>query len=290
MVIVIVGPTGVGKTKMSIELAKVLNGEIINADSTQVYKGLDIATAKITEAEKENIPHHLFDFKEITEDYTVYDYQKDCRKKIDEILKKGKIPILVGGTGLYIKAALYDYRFVDGTCNEQYEDIETPILFSKLLEIDPNTEIHPNNRKRIIRAINFYKETGKIPSSKEKTEKLLYHCKFIGLTCDRQFLYERINQRTDIMFEQGLLEEAKQLFDSNIRSKAVLTPIGYRELFSYFEGNCTLEEAKDAIKQNCRKYAKRQYTWFNHQIPVEWFSVKFENFEKTIQEVLSVLD
>lgn len=289
MVIVIVGPTAVGKTKMSVEIAKALNGEIINADSTQVYKGLDIATAKITEAEKENIPHHLFDFKEITEDYTVYDYQKDCRKKIDEILKKGKIPILVGGTGLYIKAALYDYRFVDGSCNEQYEDIETPILFSKLLEIDPNTEIHPNNRKRIIRAINFYKETGKIPSSKEKTEKLLYSCKFVGLTCDREFLYERINQRTDIMFEQGLLEEAKQLFDSNIRSKAVLTPIGYKELFSYFEGICTLEEAKEAIKQNCRKYAKRQYTWFNHQIPVEWFSVNFENFEKTIQEVLSFL-
>lgn len=289
MVIVIVGPTAVGKTKMSIELAKILNGEIINADSTQVYKGLDIATAKVTEEEKENIPHHLFDFKEITEDYTVYDYQKDCRKKIDGILKKGKTPILVGGTGLYIKAALYDYQFVDGICNDQYEGTETSILFSKLLEIDPNTEIHPNNRKRIIRAINSFKETGEIPSSKEKTEKLLYSCKIIGLTCDRELLYERINQRTDMMFEEGLLEEAKALFDSNIRSKAVLTPIGYKELFSYFEGTCSLEEAKETIKQNCRKYAKRQYTWFHHQIPVEWFSVNFENFEKTIKEVLSSL-
>lgn len=289
MVIVIIGPTAVGKTKMSVELAKALNGEIINADSTQVYKGLDIAIAKIREEEKENIPHHLFDFKKITEDYTVYDYQKDCRKKIDEILKRGKTPILVGGTGLYIKAALYDYRFVDGACNEQYEDTETSVLFSKLLEIDPNTEIHPNNRKRIIRAINFYKETGEIPSLKEKTEKLLYPCKFIGLTCDRTLLYERINLRTDMMFEQGLLEEAKELFDSNIRSKAVLTPIGYKELFSYFEGTCSLEEAKETIKQNCRKYAKRQYTWFYHQIPVNWFSVDFKNFAITVQEVLSFL-
>ncbi len=290
MVIVIVGPTAVGKTKMSVELAKALNGEIINADSTQVYKGLNIATAKVTEEEKENIPHHLFDFKEITENYTVYDYQKDCREKIEEILKKGKNPILVGGTGLYIKAALYDYQFVDGTCNEQYENVETSILFSKLLEIDSNTKIHPNNRKRIIRAINFYKETGEIPSAKEKTEKLLYPCKFIGLTCDREILYERINQRTDIMFEQGLLEEARRLFDLNTRSKAILTPIGYKELFAYFEGSCSLEEAKEAIKKNCRKYAKRQYTWFNHQIPVEWFSVNFSNFEITIQEVLSFLD
>ncbi|MCI9233022.1 MAG: tRNA (adenosine(37)-N6)-dimethylallyltransferase MiaA [Bacilli bacterium] len=287
MVIVIVGPTAVGKTKMSVELAKALNGEIINADSTQVYKGLDIATAKITEEEKENIPHYLFDFKEITEDYTVYDYQKDCRKKIEEILKKGKTPILVGGTGLYIKAALYDYQFVDGTCNEQYDNVETSILFSKLLEIDPNTKIHPNNRKRIIRAINFFQETGEIPSSKIKTDNLLYPCQFIGLTCDRDILYERINRRTDIMVEQGLLEEAQKLFDSKIRSKSVLTPIGYKELFPYFEGTYSLEQAIEIIKKNCRKYAKRQYTWFHHQIPVKWFSVNFEDFEKTIQEVLS---
>lgn len=289
MVIVIVGPTAVGKTKMSIALAKALNGEIVNADSTQVYKGLDIATAKITEEEKENIPHHLFDFKEITENYTVYDYQKDCRNKIEEILKKGKTPIIVGGTGLYIKAALYDYKFTEGTSNEQYENIETSKLFNKLLEIDPNTEIHPNNRKRIIRAINSYKETGQIPSLKEKTNQLLYDCKFIGLTCNRDILYERINKRTDMMLEQGLLKEAKELFDANIRSKAVLTPIGYKELFSYFEGTCSLEEAIERIKQNSRKYAKRQYTWFNHQMPVEWFSVNFKNFAITVQEVLSFL-
>lgn len=289
MVIVIVGPTGVGKTKMSIELAQALNGEIINADSTQVYKGLDIATAKVKEEEKENIPHHLFDIKEITEDYTVYDYQKDCRNKIEEILKKGKTPILVGGTGLYIKAALYDYQFVESSYNEQYEDIETSVLFSELLSIDPNTRIHRNNRKRIIRAINSYKETKEIPSEKEKTDKLLYPCKFIGLTLDRETLYERINERTDMMLEEGLLEEAKRLFNSNIRSKAVLTPIGYKELFPYFEGTVSLEEATELIKQRCRKYAKRQYTWFRHQMPVNWFFVDLNDFEKTVKEVLSFI-
>lgn len=289
MVVVIVGPTGVGKTKMSVELAKVLNGEIINADSTQVFKHLDIATAKVTETEKQNIPHHLFDIKEIEESYTVYDYQKDCRKKIEEILKKGKIPILVGGTGLYIKAALYDYQFKASSHQEQYEQIDTSILYEKLKKIDPKTNIHPNNRKRIIRAIQKYQETGEKPSAEEKTQKILYPCQMIGLTLDRDILYEQINRRVDLMIENGLIEEAKSLFDSNVRSKAVLTPIGYKELFPYFEGNITLEEAILKIKQKSRNYAKKQYTWFRHQMNVNWFSVDLKNFEHTVKEVLDYL-
>ena len=154
MIIVITGPTAVGKTKMSIELAKKLNGEIINSDSTQIYKDLDIATAKVTEEEKENIKHHLIDIKYINEDYTVFDYQKDCRKKISEIIKRGKTPILVGGTGLYIKAALYDYKFNEEKNYDNYEDFETLELFKKLKEIDPSTDINVNNRKRIVRALN----------------------------------------------------------------------------------------------------------------------------------------
>src|SRR5574344_2085044 len=153
-VIVIVGPTGVGKTKLSIELAKLISGEIINADSTQVYRGLDIATAKVTEEEKQGIPHHLFDIKNIDEDYTVYDYQKDCREKIADIAKRGLVPILVGGTGLYIKAALYDYRFDKEEYEvNNYEDKTNEELFNMLKDIDPNTIIHPNNRKRVVRAI-----------------------------------------------------------------------------------------------------------------------------------------
>lgn len=289
MVIAIVGPTAVGKTKMSVSLAKLLDGEIINADSTQVYIGMDIATAKVTEQEKEMIPHHLFDFKDMKEDYTVYDYQKDCRKKIEEILSRGKVPILVGGTGLYLKAALYDYQFVEESLKEQYDNLETTTLYEQLKKIDPNTKIHPNNRKRIVRALNYYYETNQIPSEKKKTETLLYPTCFIGLTTDRELLYKKINQRVDQMVEQGLIEEARYFYNSRVRSKAVLTPIGYKELFSYFDGVKTLEEAIEDIKQHSRRYAKRQYTWFYHQIPVNWFSVNFENFESTIEQVKDFL-
>ena len=209
-VICIVGPTGVGKTKLSIKLAKKLDGEVINADSTQVYKGMDIATAKVTEEEKENIPHHLFDIKEIDENYTVYDYQKDCRLKIDEILKKGKTPIIVGGTGLYIKAALYDYKFEEENEDiNEYPEYSNEELYVKLLSIDPNTEIHKNNRKRVVRALNYYDKNNKIISN-EKTDELLYDVTFIGLTTDREILYDRINKRVDIMLQNGLIDEAKK--------------------------------------------------------------------------------
>ncbi len=289
-VICIVGPTGVGKTKLSIELAKRLNGEIINADSTQVYKGMDIATAKVKEEEKEGIVHHLFDIKDIEESYTVFDYQKDCRLKIKEIEEKGKNPILVGGTGLYIKAALYDYKFEKENSLNEYSEYTDEELYNKLLNIDPNTEIHMNNRKRVVRALNYYDNTNTTLSSKEKTDKLLYDVIFIGLTTDREALYERINKRVDIMLENGLLEEAKKIYYTNIRSKAVLTPIGYKELFEYFENKCTLEESIELIKQRSRKYAKRQYTCNNHQIPVNWFNVEFNNFDNTVKEVIDFIN
>ena len=290
MVICIVGPTGVGKTKLSIELAKKLNGEIINADSTQVYIGLDIATAKVTEEEKEGIPHHLFDIKEITEDYTAYDYQKDCRAKIEEITKKGKTPILVGGTGLYIKAALYDYKFDTESKFNNYDEYSTEDLYKMLKEVDTNTDIHPNNRKRIIRSLNYYNNTNKPLSSKEKTDKLLYDVIFIGLTTDRDTLYDRINKRVDVMLKDGLLNEAKKIYESKIRTKAIMTPIGYKELFSYFENKISLEEALDKIRQDSRRYAKRQYTWNKHQINVNWFNVDFNNFDNTVNEVINFID
>ena len=289
MVIVIVGPTGVGKTKLSIELAKKINGEIINADSTQVYRNLDIATAKVTEKEKENIPHHLFDIKDITEEYSVYDYQKDARCKIEEILSKGKIPILVGGTGLYIKACLYNYEFNETKNNETYDDISTEELYNRLLEIDKNTDIHKNNRKRIIRALNYYEDTKSTISSKEKSDKLLYDCIFIGLRTDRETLYERINKRVDVMVKNGLLEEAKKIYDSTVRTKAILTPIGYKELFPYFSGEATLENCLDKIKQDSRKYAKRQDTWNKHQFDVKWIDVDFNDFNNTVNEALKLI-
>ena len=290
MIICVTGPTAVGKTKLSIELAKRLNGEIINADSTQVYKGLDIATAKIREEEKADIPHHLFDIREINEDYTVFDYQKDCRAKIKEIEEKGKIPILVGGTGLYIKAALYNYKFENEENNYTYDEYSTKELYDMLKKVDYNTDIHPNNRKRIIRALNYNNNTNKPLSEKQKTNELLYDVIFIGLTTNRDILYDRINKRVDIMLDNGLLEEAKKIYESNIRTKAVMTPIGYKELFDYFDGKIFLEEAMGKIKQNSRRYAKRQYTWNKHQMDINWFNVDFDNFNNTVNQVMNFID
>lgn len=288
MIIIIVGPTAVGKTKLSVELAKYLNGEIINADSTQVYKGMDIATAKVTEEEKENVPHHLFDIKNINEFYTVYNYQIDCRNKIKEIEEKGKTPVIVGGTGLYLKAALYDYNFDIEETHPSYQGTNDE-LYQQLLKVDPNTLIHPNNRKRIERALSYYQEHKKPISEKEISQTLLYPCLIIGLTTERETLYDRINKRVDSMVQNGLLEEAKKIYQTNIRTKAVLTPIGYKELFPYFENKITLEDALEAIKTNSRHYAKKQYTWFNHQMNVTWFNVNFDNFDETVNEVINYI-
>lgn len=289
MIIVILGPTGVGKTKMSVELAKRLKGEVINADSTQVYRGLNIATAKVTENEKENIPHHLFDIKDINENYTVFDYQKDARLVLEKLKQEGKTPIIVGGTGLYIKALLYDYDFKEETNNYDFSNYTTKELYNKALEIDPSMNIHQNNRQRLERFISYYLNNNEV-KGKEKNDKLLYDTLFIGLTCDREVLYGRLNKRVDQMVNEGLLDEAFNLFKSNVRTKAVMTPIGYKELFPYFEGTETLEKSLDLIKQKTRNYAKRQYTWFNHQVPVKWFNVDFDDFNNTINEVFNYIN
>lgn len=286
MVIVITGPTGTGKSDLSLFLAKKLGGEIINCDSTQVYKGMDIATNKIKDVM--GIKHHLFDFLDITNDYSVFDYQKDAREVIADIINRGKIPIMVGGTGLYIKAALYDYEFSEKDNNE-YEGVSNDELYQRLKEVDPDTNIHLNNRKRVIGALNYYEANGIPYSKKEKTDKLLYDCLFIGLRANREILYYKINKRVDKMLEKGLLEEAKDLYDSNIRTKAVMTPIGYKELFEYFDGGKSLDECIDLIKQRSRRYAKRQYTWFNHQMALKWFDVNYDNFLETENEVLKYI-
>lgn len=288
MIIVITGPTCVGKTKLSIELSKRLNGEIINADSTQIYRNLDIATAKIKEEEKENIPHHLFDIKSIMEDYTVFDYQKDARDKIDDIIKRQKTPILVGGTGLYIKSALYDYKF-DVRDKLNYDNLTNEQLYDKVIKLDPNNKIHINNRKRLENALNYMELNHTAFSEKEKTDRLLYDTLFIGLTTDRKILYERINNRVYKMIDEGLIDEAKKIFDSNIRTKAVMTPIGYKELFPYFEGSKELNECISTIQKNSRHYAKRQYTWFKHQMDIKWFEVDFDNFDNTVNLVLDYI-
>ena len=286
MIIVITGPTGVGKTKLSIALAKKYNAEIINGDSVQVYKALDIGSAKVTEVEKENIPHHLFDIKEVTEEYSIYDYQKDCRHLINELEKKHKNIIIVGGTGLYIKSALYDYTLDDTNYSEQYEDKTTEDLYQELISLDKNIKVDANNRRRVVRALNYYKATGKSINENNNGNKLLYDAIFIGLTMDsREKLYARINDRVDIMMKNGLLEEVKSFHDKKIYTKPLKQAIGYKELYDYFDNKISYEEAIELIKRNSRRYAKRQYTFFNHQFNIKWFNVNINDFNKTISEV-----
>ena len=282
MILAIVGPTGVGKTKLSVALAKKFNAIIINADAMQVYKDLNIGTAKVTEEEKDGIDHYLFDIKEVTEEYTVYDYQKDSRKLIEQF--KDRNIIFVGGTGLYLKSALYDYRFYDEIDNKRdYSNYSNEELYKMVLEKDPNSLIHPNNRVRMERFLD------KINIDKIEPIPLYKHM-IIGLTTDRDILYDRINKRVDVMVENGLLDEVKSFYDKKIYSKPLMGGIGYKELYEFFDNKVSLEEALDKIKQNSRKYAKRQYTFFNNQLDVKWFDVDFNNFNNTINEVIDYVE
>ena len=277
MIICIVGPTGVGKTKMSVELAKKYDAVIINCDAMQVYRGLDIGTAKVTEEEKENVPHYLFDIRDVTDDYSVFDYQRDARKLIEKF--KDRNIIFVGGTGLYLKAALYDYRFSEEKWKKKdYSNYSNEELYKLALEKDPNCKIHPNNRIRLERFLSKTIIDGVEP-------KPLYEHTIIGLTTDRDILYDRINKRVDKMIEEGLIEEVKTFYDKKMLTMALYHGIGYKELYDYFDGKVTLEEAVNNIKQNSRHYAKRQYTFFNNQLDVKWFDVDFNNFNNTVNAV-----
>ena len=282
MIICVVGPTGVGKTKMSVALAKKYNAIIVNCDATQVYKELDIGSAKATKEEQEGIKHYLLDFKNLNESYTVYEYQKDARKIIEN--NKDKNIIFVGGTGLYLKAALYDYRFTEEDDNHiDYKDKTNEELYNIALKKDPNMKIHINNRQRLIRFIN-----------KQNVDKVeprpLYKHIIIGLTTPRENLYRIINNRVDDMIKKGLITEVKKFYDQDIKTKPLLSSIGYKELYKYFNKEITLEEAIELIKKNSRHYAKRQYTFFNNQLDVNWFDVNYENFNETIEKVVKFIE
>lgn len=281
-VVAIVGPTASGKTALSIELAKKYNGEIINGDSMQIYRDLDIGTAKITEKEMEGVPHHLLSFKEPTESFSVADYQKLVRAKIAEIQTRGKLPIIVGGSGLYVQAVLFDFQFTEEQVDEvarkaYYEELEKlgpEAMHAKLKKLDPQTAetIHPNNTRRVIRALEMIELSGvsKASEAQNRGEVPLYNHVILGLgqNMSREVLYDRINRRVDIMMEKGLLEEVKGLWQKNIRGVQSIQAIGYKEFYDYLDGKCSLEEAIDSLKQNSRRYAKRQLTYFRNKMDV----------------------
>ncbi len=288
MIIVVVGPTGVGKTKMSVELAKRFNAEIINADSMQVYKGLNIGTAKVTEEEKENIVHHLFDICDVEDMYTVCEYQKDGRKKIEELENQGKNIIIVGGTGLYIKALLYDYRFKTEEELDDYSYLTNEEIMNKIKKYDSKCDIHINNRKRLVRYLDKLEQD---LIEEKNGNKKLYDFKMIGLTTDRETLYKKIDDRVDKMVKEGLIEEVKSFYDKNINSKSIMTGIGYKELYMAFDGKISIDDALDLIKKNSRHYAKRQYTFFKNQFnDIKWYQTNYSDFSKTVDEVIKDIE
>lgn len=281
-VVAIIGPTASGKTALSIRLAKGMNGEVINGDSMQIYKRMDIGTAKITEQEMDGVPHHLLSFKEPTDSFSVAEYQKLVREKMTEIQSRGKLPIIVGGTGLYVQSVLYDFQFTKQEVNEEarskyYDELEQfgpEVMHQKLAQVDPEAalQIHPNNTRRVIRALEMAELAG-VSRAEEQFNRgnvALYNHLIIGMNMDREKLYERINLRVDLMLEAGLVEEVRGLYDDGIRDVQSIKAIGYKELYAYFDGLLTLDEAVEQIKQNSRRYAKRQLTYFRNKMDVQW--------------------
>ncbi len=289
-IILIVGPTGTGKTTLSIKLAKKYDAVILNADSTQVYTEPLIATAKIKEHEKENIEHYLFDVVSLNDDYTLYDYQKDGRRLLDRFISENKNVIIVGGSGLYVKALLYNYVLEDKKeIDIDFSEYSNEELKNKVLALDPESDIHVNNRQRLEGFLKHYYETGKVIKKTDEINNKLYNFISIGLKSDRETLYKMLDKRVDSMFNEGLLDEAERLYKMNLKNYTNI--IGYKELNEYFNGNISLDEAKELIKRNTRRYAKRQFTWFNNQMKdIKWFNVNYDNFYDTIKEIENYLE
>ena len=283
--IILAGPTAVGKTSLSIRLAKETGGEIISADSMQVYRHMDIGSAKITKEEMEGVPHYLVDVLEPEEEFNVVRFQQMAKEAAERIWKKGKIPLVVGGTGFYIQALLYDIDFTENDGDESYrrqlerkasDEEGASELYEMLKTVDPKAaqEIHPRNIKRIIRALEFYHQTGKKISEHNETQRQKespYNYAYFVLTGERSRLYERIDRRVDLMMEQGLLDEVRYLKERGVRKDSTaMQGLGYKELYAYLEGEYPLDEAVRIIKRDTRHFAKRQLTWFKRERDVIW--------------------
>ncbi len=287
-ILAIAGATASGKSKAAVELAKKLNGEIISMDSMQIYKHMDIGTAKVTLQEMENIPHHMIDIVEPNMPFSVSDFVKLAKDKINEITARGKIPILAGGTGLYFESLIYPFNFGGAKSDEdiksnlykQLEQFGAEYLHKKLMEIDPidGAKIHPNNTKRLIRALEIYEITGNTKTNNSTNKQLLYDLDMYVLDWDREILYDRIEKRVQIMFDNGLQKEIENLLKVGITfDMQSMQGIGYKEFASYFDGKCSLDDVKNAIILNSRHYAKRQITWFKR-----YDFAKFIKFEDLI--------
>ena len=301
-VVVIVGPTASGKTALSIELAKKINGEIISSDSMQIYKDMDIGTAKVTKEEADGIKHYLIDCVSPDERYTVSDFKKDAEIAIKEILEKGKVPIVVGGTGLYVNSLIYGIEYQEMNLDEQYrnelmEKAESEDGLKKIweeasrIDADAMAKISPNDKKRIIRILEIYKATGKTKTEQEilsRQNGISYDYKVFGITMDREKLYERINHRVDIMIECGLENEVKNLVKKYSKIPTAMQGLGYKEVVEYFEGILTRNEMIEKIKQESRRYAKRQLTWFRKNKETIWLD-STNNMENNINIILGEL-
>lgn len=282
-IICVVGPTASGKTAYAIELAEKNNGEVVSCDSMQIYKYMNIGTAKPTKEEMRGIPHHMIDFVEPWENYSVADYVRDASACIDDVLKRGKLPVICGGTGLYVDSLISRIEFQEECRDDRYRDElnalaerDGVLAVHKLLEEadkEAADKIHPNNLKRVIRALEIIKCTGltKTEADRRAKRESVYDAKIYGMDMDRECLYERINRRVDIMMEQGLLQEAEKLIDMKIpKNSTAMQAIGYKELIGYFDRECTLGEAIEKIKRESRRYAKRQLTWFKRNPDIIW--------------------
>lgn len=284
--IILTGPTAVGKTALSIKLAKAINGQMISADSMQVYRGMDIGTAKIMQSEMQGIPHYLIDVLEPTEDFNVVRFQQMAKEALEKIYAEGSIPIVVGGTGFYIQALLYDINFEENDEDTAYrqelqrlaEEKGAEFLHDMLAKVDPESAkaIHANNIKRVIRALEFYEQTGTCISAhneEQRQKESPYNFLYFVLNDDRQLLYERIDKRIDIMLEQGLVEEVQNLMNNGCeRDMVSMQGLGYKEILEYLEGKCTLDEAIYILKRDTRHFAKRQITWFKRERDVHWLN------------------
>lgn len=301
--LVLVGPTAIGKSELSLKIAEAFSCEIISGDSMQVYRGMDIGTAKVSQQDQQRIPHHLIDICSPEQAFTVSEYQDKVRSTIDDIIQRGRLPFIVGGTGLYIESVCYDFHFSEAAMDEDFRNEQVQLaadqgkefVHQKLQHIDPESakKLHPNDFRRVVRALEIFHLTGTTQSELNRRQKKEspYELCIIGLTMDRKLLYERIEQRVDQMIEHGLADEVRELLEQGYDDQLTsMQALGYKEIIPYIKGEYTWEEAVYLLKRDTRRYAKRQFSWFRHMKDIEWVDVtERENFSAHLKVISGII-